>query len=138
MVWDARRTAGFTTGKPWLPVKPPQGRAQCGGAGGRAGIGAGTLPGDAGLSGGSEALRGDGRGSWTLPEPLLGFLRGEGEGALLCLFNLSHRPCAVTVAGVAGPVGPVLAAKTAAQSVRLGPNAALFLGATSDTRVSLA
>ena len=63
----------------------------------------------------------------TLPEPLLGFVRGEGEGALLCLFNLSPVALSVTVAGVAAPVGPSLHAVLEGERLVLGPNAAAFL-----------
>ena len=138
MVWDATPNGGFTTGTPWLPVKPPQLARNVAGQAGVPGSVLEHYRAMLAFRRGSAALRSGRTRFLDLPEPLLGFLRGEGEGALLCLLNLSAQAVAVTVSGAAGPVGPVLAAKTAAQSVRLGPNAALFLGATSDTRVSLA
>jgi hypothetical protein len=79
---------GFTTGTPWLPVKPPQlARNVAGQTGGRDRCWKSTArcwPFAAARRRcvGRHAVPG-------LPEPLLAFLRGLGEGALLCLFNLS-------------------------------------------------
>ena len=42
-----QRSSGFSTGRPWLPIKAPQAARHAGGAGGRPGVGAGVLPRDA-------------------------------------------------------------------------------------------
>ena len=54
-------------------------------------------------------------------------MRGEGERALLCLFNLSPVTVRVAVSGVAAPVGPSLHAVLEGDRLVLGPNAAAFL-----------
>jgi alpha-glucosidase len=85
---------------------------------------------------GSEALRAGRTRFLDLDEPLLGFVRGEGDGALLCLFNLSPVARVVTVGGTGAPVGPSLHAVLDGERLRLGPNAAAFLPVTGEVRVS--
>jgi alpha-glucosidase len=66
---------------------------------------------------------------------VLGFQRGDGEGALLCLFNLSPVALSVTVSGVSAPVGPSLHAVLQGDRLTLGPNAAAFLPVTGTVAV---
>ena len=66
---------------------------------------------------------------------MLGFLRGEGEGALLCLFNLSPVALSVTVSGVQAPIGPSQNAVMEGGRLTLGPNAAAFLPVTGTVAV---
>jgi alpha-glucosidase len=57
-----------------------------------------------------------------LPDPVLGFVRGSGEAAHLCLFNLSPTPVSLSQTGVEEQVGPRQSASFTADKVGLGPN----------------
>ena len=68
MVWDAAEpNAGFSTGRPWLPIKAPQAARAVGGPGGGRGLGARVLPRDAGAPAGA---RGAAAGDPALPQDL--------------------------------------------------------------------
>ena len=61
-----------------------------------------------------------------LPEPVLAFQRGEGDGALLCLYNLSPRPVRLTLTGCGALTGPAQAAERTGDVMALGPNGYAF------------
>ncbi len=117
MVWEAAApNAGFSAAnRTWLPVKPAQ-----------AAVAVDTQGPGSVMAFYREMLalrksRADLMTGATLfldlPEPILGFRRGEGT---LCLFNLSPAPVSLRVAG-----GAVLAAQAAERArgrLRLGPN----------------
>ncbi|MFN3578017.1 MAG: alpha-glucosidase, partial [Tabrizicola sp.] len=84
---------------------------------------------------GSASLRTGGTRFLDLREPVLGFVRGEGEGALLCLFNLSPVARSLTVSGTSAPTGPSLHAVLQGDRLTLGPNAAAFLPVTGEISV---
>jgi alpha-glucosidase len=130
MVWDASPNAGFSTGKPWLPVKAEQAARHVAGQDGAQGSVLEHYRAAIAFRKGSAALR-EGKSRFLdLREPLLGFVRGEGTGALLCLFNLSPVAVSVTVSGVVAPVGPSQHAGLDGDRLVLGPNAAAFLPVT--------
>ncbi|MEF3048915.1 alpha-amylase family glycosyl hydrolase [Pseudotabrizicola sp. L79] len=123
MVWDASDQGGFTTGHPWLPIKPPQ-RAR-------------NMAAQAGLAGSvlefyremlayrraTPALRVGRTRFFDLPEPVLAFTRDPGLG---CVFNLSAKPVSMTAeADLAG--GPQHAAHLGGGRLTLGPNGFCFL-----------
>jgi alpha-glucosidase len=137
MVWDGSPSAGFTTGKPWLPVKPEQAARNVAGQEGAQGSVLEHYRAAIRFRKGSAALCAGKTRFLDLAEPVLGFVRGEGDGALLCLFNLSPVAVSVTVAGVGAPVGPSLHAVSDGDRLRLGPNAAAFLPVTGTVAVSL-
>ena len=58
-----------------------------------------------------------------LPDPVLGFVRGNGFG---CFFNLSPKAVTVEVAGLGTLTVPCLAAEVAGNTLRLGPNGVAF------------
>ncbi|MEM7641079.1 MAG: alpha-amylase family glycosyl hydrolase [Pseudomonadota bacterium] len=105
MVWEARAAnAGFSTAKPWLPVKPPQAANAV-----DAQVPGGILDfyrdaiayrkGSAALARGTTAFL-------DLPEPILAFRRqADGQG-LTCLFNLRPGPVNLEVSGAAELSGP--------------------------------
>ncbi|MGL4236735.1 alpha-glucosidase [Tabrizicola sp.] len=127
MVWDGSANGGFTTGKPWLPVKPEQAARHVAGQTGVAGSVLEHYRAMIAFRKTEAALR-EGRTRFLdLDEPVLGFVRGEGDGALLCLFNLSPIARTVTVAGVAGLLGPSLHTAQEGERLTLGPNAAAML-----------
>jgi alpha-glucosidase len=84
----------------------------------------------------ASALRGGRTRFLDVGEPLLAFQRGEGEGALLCLFNLSPVARSVTVSGVGEVTGPSVAAVLTGDRLRLGPNAAAFLTVTGVAEIA--
>ena len=62
--------------------------------------------------------------------------RGEGEGAILCLFNLSADPHELRVTGAGVPVGPSVGAAVKGDRLTLTPHAAAFLPVTGNLTVS--
>jgi alpha-glucosidase len=100
MVWEKDApNAGFSTGTPWLPVKPPQAANAVDQqkAGGIMDFYKQAIA----LRKASPALS---KGKTTflpLPEPLLGFTREADDETLTCLFNLSPEPKTLHLTGVA-------------------------------------
>ena len=135
MVWDASPNAGFSTGKPWLPVKPEQAARHVAGQDGAQGSVLEHYRAALAFRKGSAALQAGKTRFLDLHEPVLGFVRGEGAGALLCLFNLSPVAVSLTVAGAAAPTGPSLHAVLQGDRLTLGPNAAAFLPVTGSISV---
>jgi alpha-glucosidase len=134
MVWDGSAQGGFTTGTPWLPIKAEQAARH--------------VEGQLGAQGSvlehyramlafrkSSVLRSGRTRFLDVGEPLLAFQRGEGEGALLCLFNLSPLARSVTLGGVAGIIGPSQAVLMQGDRLTLGPNAVAFLTVTGRVTV---
>ena len=135
MVWDGSTSGGFSTGKPWLPVKSPQLARNVAAQDGRQGSVLESYRAMLAFRRGSAALR-DGRTRFfDTVEPVLAFQRGEGVGALLCLFNLSPLPTQITLEGADTLVGPSQAVALAGGLMRLGPNAVAFLPVTGPIRL---
>ncbi|NAZ35730.1 alpha-amylase family glycosyl hydrolase [Rubellimicrobium sp. CFH 75288] len=110
MVWEADAPhGGFTTGTPWLPVKPPQQARAVDRQKGRAGSVLETYRAVLAFRRATPALRLGTTGFLDLPEPLLGILRQGPGGAVAALFNLSDRPAVLTTRGGL-PAGPCHAA----------------------------
>jgi alpha-glucosidase len=119
MVWDAAEpNAGFTTGTPWLPVKPPQVARAAAGQLGRAGSVLEFYRRMLRLRRETEVLRTGASVFFDLAEPVLAFTRG---GSVVCVFNLSPLRCEVVVAG-AGPAMIGEAAERRGERLALGPN----------------
>ncbi len=124
MVWDNSPQGGFSTATPWLPVKPPQLSRN---------VAAQAQDPDSVLNFYRQmlAFRRDtpvlriGKTRFLdLPDPVLGFLRGDD---LACIFNLSPTPVTLTVAGLHGLIGgPSLDANLAGDTLTLGPNGVAF------------
>lgn len=121
MVWEATApNAGFSTAKPWLPVKPPQQARAVDTQDGVAGSVLEHYRAMLAFRRGSDALCAGGTRFLDLPHPLLGVVRGEGPGALTCLFNLS--PHAVPLPEglrLGAPTGP---RQGTAGAGSIGPN----------------
>ena len=127
MVWDhAAPNGGFSTGKPWLPVKAPQLRHAL------------SLQGNDGvLAAYRETLafrraRAELRLGATafadLPEPLLGVVRSHEGRVLTGVFNLSDVPQVVRVTGKVAIEGPH-AAELRGQELRLPAHGFAYLAA---------
>lgn len=131
MVWDGSANGGFSTVKPWLPVKPPQLARNVAGQDGQAGSVLEFYRAMLAFRKGS-ALSGRGTRFLDVAEPVLAFTRGD---ALLCLFNLSDQSQSLHVAGVGGVAGPSQGAALAGQGLTLAPLGFAFLTVTGDVAV---
>jgi alpha-glucosidase len=136
MVWDASPNAGFSTGKPWLPVKAEQAARTVASQESAQGSVLEHYRQTLAFRKSSSALTAGKTRFLDLKEPVLGFIRGEAKGALLCLFNLSPVALSVTVSGVDAPTGPSLHAVLQGDRLTLGPNAAAFLPVTGSVAVA--
>ena len=135
MVWDASPQAGVSTAKPWLPVKPDQAARHVAGQTGVPGSVLEHYRAMLAFRRGTEALRAGRTRFLDLHGPLLGCVRGEGAGAILCLFNLSPVAMSVTVAGVGALADVSSNTKSEDGRLILGPNAAAFLPVTGEVRI---
>lgn len=126
MVWDDSANGGFTggNGTPWLPVKAPQLARN---VAAQAGLPGSVLEGYREMLAFrrvTDVLRGAAATRFLdLPDPVLGFVRGEGAAAVLCLFNLSPRSMTLQQTGLEEQVGPHQNLSPKAGKVELGPNA---------------
>jgi alpha-glucosidase len=97
MTWDASEpNAGFSEGRPWLPVKGPQAARAVAGQVGQEGSVLEFYRAMLRLRRESEALRTGRTVFFETSEPVLAFARG---GEVLCVFNLSPETHAVRVEG---------------------------------------
>lgn len=122
MVWDGSDHGGFTTGTPWLPVKAAQLKRNVAGQAGVAGSVLEFYREMLAFRRGAPALRVGRTRFLDLPDPLLGFFRGDN---LACLFNLSPRPVSMAAEGVF--TGPRHAARLEEGRLTLGANGFCFL-----------
>jgi len=98
MVWSAQApNAGFSGGMPWLPVKPEQAKRAVDRQEKTAGSVLTFYREMLAYRKASPALLNGLTRFTDLPEPLLGFWRGEGEEAVLCIFNLSKTDQQITL-----------------------------------------
>ncbi len=107
MVWDADApNAGFSTGKPWLPVKPPQAENAADLQEARNDSVLHSYRETLAFRRKRDELRLGDTTFLDLPEPMLGIRRGTATGSLLGLFNLSDAPRTLTIKGKVTPTGP--------------------------------
>lgn len=98
MTWDAALLqAGFTEGKPWLPIKAPQIQNHLAGQWGKPNSVVEFYKEMLHLRRSSEALRTGRTMFFEVSEPILAFSRGS---EVVCVFNLSPEPQKVRVTGV--------------------------------------
>ncbi len=125
MVWDAGPHAGFSTAKPWLPVKPPQAARHVAGQEADPNSVLHHYRKMLAFRRESPVLRLGTTEFLPAPDPVLAFRRSTGATSLRCYFNLGPDP--VTLPAPAGtPVGPILAARVHDGQLELGPNAAIW------------
>lgn len=122
MVWDGSANGGFTEGKPWLPVKPPQLARNVAAQEGVAGSVLETYRELLAFRKANRVLVAGRSRFLDLPEPVLGFVRDLDGEALACVFNLGRAPVSVTVPGAVRLDGPSQAAVLEGEALRLGPN----------------
>uniref|UniRef100_UPI0040479413 alpha-glucosidase n=1 Tax=Yoonia sp. TaxID=2212373 RepID=UPI0040479413 len=103
MVWEKDApNAGFSTGKPWLPVKPPQAAKAVDQQG--AGSVLAFYKDMIAFRKATPALKNGKTIFHTLPEPILAFTR-RGDQQITCVYNLSKTPRTVTLQGEARVTG---------------------------------
>ena len=107
MVWEKdAHHAGFTTGRPWLPVKAPQ-EARAVDLQEAANESALHFYRQAiAFRKAQPALRAGRTKFLTVPEPVLAFRRSAEEQNLTCAFNLSKEPQQLSLSGAATLTGP--------------------------------
>ena len=132
MVWDASAHAGFSTAKPWLPVKPQQAARHVAGQAGDPNSVLAFYRGMLAFRRSEPALRTGTTRFLDVPEPVLAYVRGQGDLAVLCLFNLSPQAVGIIVTGAGAAIGP-----GDGGPVRLGPNGFLFLRAGDKVAVEV-
>ncbi len=126
MVWDGGPQGGFTTGRPWLPVKPPQLARNLAAQAGVAGSVVETYRALLAFRRATPALTGAAFRFHDAAEPLLVLSRGD----LLCAFNLG--PAAVALAMPGGRmVGPSQAARLTGRKLHLGPCGFAFVAGSA-------
>lgn len=97
MVWDGgNASSGFSTGRPWLPIKEPQAARHAAGQVGDPDSVLETYRTLLGLRKENTALRTGDTVFFDTAEPVLAFARG---GEFLCVFNLSPEIVEVKVTG---------------------------------------
>lgn len=125
MVWEAAAAnAGFSSGAPWLPVKPEQ-AAHALDAQGNDGVLAAyraTLA----FRKGQPALRWGDVAFLDLPEPILAFRRMLDGSEITCVFNLSKEPASLRVKGKPSLIGPG-SGRIAGSVLSLPPNGFAWL-----------
>lgn len=137
MVWDGEADAGgFTTGEPWLPVKPPQlAHAVAQQEAANDSILAAYCDVIAFRKGSTVLMRGK-TAFLDLPEPILAFTRSTDDETLLCVFNLSKGPHSLELSATATPEEPH-AAELDGTRLTLPPNGYVYLSGPADITASL-
>ncbi|MDB6453986.1 alpha-glucosidase [Falsirhodobacter sp. 20TX0035] len=136
MVWDGTAQGGFSTGTPWLPVKPPQAARNAAGQEGQADSVLSAYRDIFAFRKGHKLLRRGRTRFFDLPEPILAFTRWLGGDHLLCVFNLGPAPVALTLTGAEGTLGPGHDAVLDVNELRLGPNGYAWLSVGKDVTVA--
>lgn len=127
MVWDGSEYGGFSRVTPWLPVKPPQLARNVAGQEGDPGSVLEFWRQMLALRRGTPALRHGKTCFIDNPDPILAFQRGDGRGAVLCVFNLSKGVHSQPLSERMAQMGPAQNALIKGDMLELGPNAVIFL-----------
>jgi alpha-glucosidase len=127
MVWDDSPHGGFSTVKPWLPVKAPQLARNVAGQDRDPHSVLNFYRAMLAFRRATPTLRRGRTQFLDLPEPVLGFIRDDGDTPLLCLFNLSPTPVTLALSGLGDATGPCQQTEIAGETVTLGPNAVAFV-----------
>jgi len=130
MVWDASEHGGFSSVKPWLPVKAAQIATN---------VADQDMRQDSVLNHYRQALGMRKQSALAsreyrfldTSEPLLGLVRGTGKKALLCLFNLAKEPASLTVHGASELLALSTGAELSENVLTLDANGAAFISAAA-------
>jgi alpha-glucosidase len=132
MVWDGGPNGGFTTGRPWLPIKPPQLARNAAAQEGVAGSVLESYRALLAFRRGSAALRQGRTRFLDLPEPILAFDRVAGGESLTCVFNLSPGTVRLEMTGGRAQ-GPSQEVSLSGTALTLGANGFVYLARTDPT-----
>jgi alpha-glucosidase len=138
MVWEADAPhAGFSTAKPWLPVKPPQAaRAVDRQEGAPHSVLAAYRAQLAFRKARHELTAGTTR-FLDLGPTVFGVERTTDGARLLCLFNLSPDPATLRLSGTVAPVGPSQAVELGTGKITFGASGFVFLEAGDGVSVAV-
>ena len=126
MTWDnTQPNAGFSTGTPWLPVKPPQAAHALNTQTGNNSVLA-SYRAALGFRKQNKVLRLGTTDFLDLPEPLFGIVRAVGAEQLTGLFNLSDAAQSLSLTGKATLTGPQNGSLTGT-TITLPPHGYVFL-----------
>lgn len=133
MVWDnAEASSGFSTGRPWLPVKGPQAARHVAGQLGDPDSVLELYRRMLRLRRETEALRTGRTTFFDTSEPVLAFLRGA---EVICVFNLSPETHEVTLTG-AGALAISENAERTGDRLKLHPNGFALFEAVGEVSVA--
>jgi alpha-glucosidase len=133
MVWDGgNASSGFSTGKPWLPIKEPQARRHAAGQAGDPESVLALYRKMLRLRRETEELRVGRTRFFDVEEPVLAFTRG---GTVLCVFNLSPEKHEVVLKG-GGAMALTQGAEHKGERLVLHPNGFAIMAATGKTEVA--
>jgi alpha-glucosidase len=137
-VWEADAPhAGFSTAKPWLPVKPPQAaRAVDRQEGAPHSVLAAYRAQLAFRKARPELTAGTTR-FLDLGPTVFGVERAADGARLLCLFNLSPDPATLRLSGTVAPVGPSQAVELGTGKITFGASGFVFLEAGDGVSVAV-
>jgi alpha-glucosidase len=138
MVWEAQAPyGGFSSVKPWLPVKPPQAaRAVDRQEGDPHSVLAAYRAQLAFRKARAELMSGTTR-FLDLGPTVLGIERAADGARLICLFNLSPDPATLRLSGTVAPVGPSQAVEPSPGTITFGANGFVFLEAGDGVSVAV-
>jgi alpha-glucosidase len=138
MTWDSTApNAGFTTGTPWLPVKPPQVAHALDLQQGKNDSVLAAYRSTLAFRKATRALR-EGRTTFLdLPEPVLGVVREVKGQRITALFNLSDKAVKLKVKGKATVTGPA-AGKLKDEVVKLPAWGFVYLESEKALKVGIA
>jgi alpha-glucosidase len=139
MPWDEGREAGFTEGRPWLPIRPSHRRLSAAAQERDPDSVLAFYRAMIGWRRATPALRRGDIDFHDAPDPVLAFTRRPPEGApLTCVFNLSPEPRGVAVGAARFAEGaPAQAAHVADGALLLGGNGFAFLWGDSGAEPAL-
>ena len=133
MVWDSgNASSGFSTGRPWLPIKAPQAANHVAGQAGQPDSVLEFYRAMLKLRRETEELRSGRSAFFDVSDPILAFTRG---GTVLCVFNLSPEEHRLRLTG-GGAVALAQGAEHAGDTLTLHPNGFAIMEVAAETFVA--
>jgi alpha-glucosidase len=128
---------GFTSGTPWLPVKPAQSALNVAGQDANPNSTLAFYRSILAWRKNHPALREGDITFFKTSEPILAFRRALGETSLLCIFNLSPEAQELDIAGLGSAEAEPVSqnAAIAGKTLQLGPNGYVFVALPAARRI---
>ncbi len=129
MPWDhGNDYNGFSTERPWLPIKPPQAARNAAAQEHHHEAPLNFYRAMLAFRKARPALRNGEIGFFDVDAPVLAYLRRDRSDAIVCVFNMSKENIALAAAGVTlAPRSPNQSAGLVGKRLTLGPNGFAFL-----------